>query len=55
MKGSYLDDPEVSTEHMYWFFARAFGYTPEQVDNLPYDRMVYFMELERKKGEKGIL
>lgn len=54
MKGHYLDDPEIAGEFMYWFFAYSFGYTPEQVDNLPYDRMVYFIELERerKKIEK---
>ncbi len=50
-----MDFPEVSEEFIYWFFARAFGYTPEQVDALPYDRMVYFMELETKKGEKGLI
>lgn len=49
-----MDDPEISQEFNYWFFANRFGYTPEQVDNLPYDRMVYFVELERecKKQEK---
>ena len=54
VEGNYLDYPEVSEEFTYWFFANRFGYTPEQVDNLPYDRMVYFVELEReiKKQEK---
>ena len=41
-----MEDKEISNELMYWFFARNFGFTPEQVDNLPYDRMVYMGELE---------
>lgn len=54
IKGNYLDDPKISEEFIYWFFANRFGYTSEQVDNLPYDRMVYFIELEQelKKQEK---
>ena len=54
LKGHHLDDPEISLEFTYWFFANRFKYTPEQVDNLPYDRMVYFLELEKeyKKLEK---
>ena len=49
-----MDDPEISTEFIYWFFANRFNYTPEQVDNLPYDRMAYFVEFEQelKKQEK---
>jgi len=43
-----MDDPEVSEEFMYWYFAHCFGYTPEQVDKLPFDRMVYFAEMERE-------
>ena len=50
-----MDYPGVAEEFIYWFFARSFGYTPEQVDNLPYDRMIYFMELETKKGEKSLI
>ena len=40
---------------MYWMFAHCFGFTPEQVDALPYDRMVYFLALEQetKKMEQG--
>jgi len=34
---------------MYWFFAHCFNFSPEQVDSLPYDRMVYMMELEKEK------
>jgi len=39
---------------MYWFFAHYFGFTPEQTDNLPYDRMAYMkeIELEFKKQNK---
>ncbi len=33
---------------MYWFFAHHFGYTPEQVDELPYDRSCYLAELEKE-------
>ncbi len=33
---------------MYWFFAHSFGYTPDEVDKLPYDRMVYLSELEKE-------
>jgi len=33
---------------MYWFFAHHFGFMPEQVDDLPFDRMVYLMELEQE-------
>lgn len=40
---------------MYWFFANRFKYTPTQVDNLPYDRMCYFLELEQEaKKQEGI-
>jgi len=54
LKGHHFEDEEVSTELMYWSFAHHFGFTPEQVDRLPYDRMVYFLELETesKKLEK---
>jgi len=36
-------------------FAHCFGFTPEQVDRLPYDRMVYLLALEKeaKKGQKN--
>ena len=39
---------------MYWYYAHHFGFTPSQVDQLPYDRMVYLIELEQeyKKQEK---
>jgi len=42
---------------MYWFFAHHFGFTPDQVDNLPYDRTSYFAELENefKKQEKNTI
>ena len=33
---------------MYWFFAHHFGFTPEQVDAMPYDRTFYFAELEKE-------
>ena len=42
---------------MYWFFAHHFGFTPEQVDNLPYDRMTHMTELEvefNKQNQKPI-
>ncbi len=55
LKGHYLDYPGISEEFNYWFFARAFGYTPDQVDALPYDRMIYMREFEVKKGEKGLI
>jgi len=58
LKGFSLDDPNVEVEHIYWFFANRFGYTPEKVDNLPYDRMVYFMELEKeiiKKENQSVI
>ncbi|MHA1302308.1 MAG: hypothetical protein ACTSPI_01215 [Candidatus Heimdallarchaeaceae archaeon] len=44
----------MSNELMYWFFAHYFGFTPEQTDNLPYDRMAYMkeIELEFKKQNK---
>jgi len=31
---------------MYWFFAKNFGFEPDMVDKLPYDRVVYMMDLE---------
>jgi len=52
LKGFHIGNEEVSDEMMYWFFAHCFGYTPEQVDNLPYDRLVYFTELEREAKKK---
>jgi len=48
LKGHHLDNQELSNEYMYWFFAHHFKYTPEQVDRLPFDRMIYFMELEQE-------
>ena len=33
---------------MYWFFAHYFGFKPDEVDQLPYDRMMYFVELEQE-------
>lgn len=55
LKGYHQDNQEVSDELMYWFFAKHFGYTPNQVDELPYDRMVYMtdLEIELKKQEKN--
>lgn len=33
---------------IYWFFAHHFNFTPEQVDKLPHDRMVYMVDLEQE-------
>lgn len=38
---------------MYWFFAKHFGWTPNQVDKLPYDRMVYMTELEMEFNKQN--
>ena len=46
LKGHHHDSQEVVTEIMYWFFAKHFGFTPEQVDNLPHDRATYMMDLQ---------
>ena len=43
-----MDNPEVGTEFTYWYLAHHFGFTPKQVDELPYDRMVYLFELEQE-------
>jgi len=51
LKGHHLDDHEISRELMYWTFAHCFGYTPEQVDKLPYDRMVYMLALEQEQNK----
>jgi len=48
LKGHHGGNAEISAEFMYWFFAHHFGFTPEQVDNLPYDRMVYMAEMEKE-------
>jgi len=48
LKGHHLDIREVSDEFMYWFFAHHFKYTQDQVDQIPYDRMVYLIELEQE-------
>ena len=48
LKGHHLEDFKISNELIYWFYAHNFGFTPEQVDNLSFDRMVYFMELEKE-------
>ena len=47
-----MDDPEVAENFIYWLFANRFGYTPDQVDNLPYDRMVYMKEMEMEYKKK---
>lgn len=54
LKGHHQDDQEISKELMYWFFAHNFGFTPKQVDEMPYDRTFYFAELEKEiiKQEK---
>jgi len=57
LKGHHQDNQEVSDELMYWFFAHSFGFTPEQVDNLPYDRMTHMTELEvefNKQNQKSM-
>ena len=40
---------------MYWFLAKHFGFTPNQVDEIPYDRMNYMidLEMEAQKQEKN--
>ena len=40
---------------MYWFFAKHFRFTPNQVDEIPYDRMNYMidLEMEAQKQEKN--
>ncbi len=48
LKGHHFEDLELSREFNYWFFANKFGYSSEQVDQLPYDRMIYFLELEKE-------
>lgn len=54
LKGYNLDYPDVSKNLIYWFFAHKFGFTPSQVDELPFDTAIYLMELEKefKKLEK---
>ncbi len=49
-----MDNDKVSDELNYWFFAHHFGYTPDQVDKLPFDRGIYTIELEQeyKRQEK---
>ncbi len=48
------DNEEANNEVLYWAMAKSFGFTPEQVDRMPYDRVIYFQELKktRKKNEK---
>ena len=46
-----MDNLEVSSELTYWKFAHCFGYTPGQVDELPYDRMVYMLALEQENNK----
>ena len=48
LKGYHLDNQDLSNEFMYWFFAHNFNFTQEQVDDLPYDSMVYMFELEQE-------
>ncbi len=37
---------------MYWYFAHYFGFTPEQTDDLPYDRMANLINLENEFRKK---
>jgi hypothetical protein len=52
-KGFHEDNEELTKEYLYWFFALYFGYTPEQVDNLSYDRQVYFHTLQMEQIKRN--
>jgi len=48
LRGFHQDHDDLNNEVMYCFFAHYFHWTPEQVDRIPYDRMVYILELEKE-------
>ena len=56
LNGHHQDNEEVSDELMYWFLAHYFGFTPQQVDEIPYDRVNYMILLEEefKKKERQL-
>jgi hypothetical protein len=47
-----VDDPELSKEIVYWVMASNFGFTPEEVDAIPEDRVMYMIILEMEKKKK---
>jgi len=55
LKGQ-TDNEWANNEAMYGWFAYAFHWTPEQVDNIPNDRLSYLMtvfkEIKMKENQK---
>ena len=45
------DDFEANKEVMYWSMAKSFGFTPKQVDKMPYDT-IHHMQILNKKYNK---
>jgi len=39
-KGHHLDKDWVAQEYFYWFMAHHFGFSPEQVEKIDYDRII---------------
>jgi len=49
------DNPELQVEVIYFLMAKIFGYTPVQVNELGYERVLNFLNLEsewRKKEQE---
>ena len=46
MKGQHPNTEWVNVELMYWYFARSFGWTPQQVDAQYESRLIYLKEAE---------
>jgi len=56
LKGQ-TDNIWANQESLYGWFAYFFHWTPEQVDKIPNDRLIYIMsihnEIKRKENENG--
>jgi len=46
---------EIRDIMIYYLFAERFGWTPEQVDKLPYKVLLYMVELIREGNESGAM
>lgn len=46
------DDFEANQEVMYWAMAKSFGFTPKQVNKMPYDTIHNFQALNKKYNQE---
>ena len=56
LKGQ-TDNIWANAEALYGWFAYFFNWTPEQVDKIPYDRLIYLItihnEMKRQENQNG--